>query len=278
MGGWTLLECLVAMAIGGVISAGVMLALLAHGFATRHADALAEVHDNAAAAAAVLREHIAAAGTGAPRAVDPQGRLSVRGASGPALFACERGFVDPRAPFEQLACRTTAGAGAGIAIRHAADGLGSLLSADGLPLDCLGNGIGAVPSDDPAAPDDFPADTRLYLSRPGSGSRYELYCKGSGAAAPQALVGGIEDLRFAFAVDGAAGRRWLAPGQLAAGDWPGVVAVRFCFVAASATEVTDAPVSYSDCADATVRPLDRRIYRRGVGTVRLAGGRQGLQP
>ncbi len=267
--GVSLVETMVALAIGLLVCGAVMTSVMASGRTGRHAQALVQMTDNATAASALLREHVALAGFGQPRAVDASGHISqplpVR-----VIFGCDGRFVNPRAAFDQLACAAGSGPGA-LAILHEANARNTLLSGEELPLDCLGNGIKAEAPDKAATGSAaiFIGDSRFFVSTVSGSRRRELYCKGAGAAAPQPLVEGIEDLQFQFgtAVDGA--MVWHRASQVGVLGWPAVAAVQVCLVATSTDEVADAPLAYIDCEGDEVVPIDRRLYRRFFTTVVL---------
>jgi type IV pilus assembly protein PilW len=268
--GVSLVETMVAMAIGLLVSGAAMAALLASGFAGRHAGALAQMTENAATAAALIREHLSLAGFGQPTARDGQGRL-VRTIAGRAVFGCDGGFDNPKAAFDALSCAGTQAADA-IAIVHEADTRNALASGSGLPLDCLGNGIAASQAG-AGQPAIHRADSRFFVGSVVGSARKELYCKGAGAAAAQPLVEGIEDLQISYALASSAEPgalvTWRRAAEIAAPEWVNVVGVKFCVLATSADPVGDRLTVYTDCQGRRITAADRRLYRAFTTTVVL---------
>ncbi len=269
-----LVETMVALALGLLVCGAAMSALIASGTSGRHAGALARMNENAAAATAVLREHLSLAGFSRPNAIDQRGRF-VAVLPGAGLTGCDGGFADPRAASDQLRCAGASGADAAadaIAIVHEANARNALVSGTGLPLDCLGNGIDATQAAPPGpdAPVFHRADSRFFVSSVNGSSNRELYCKGAGAAAPQPLVEGIEDLQFTYGLATGTGLAWRRASEISSAEWADVTAVQFCVLAVSAEAVADLGASYTNCEGDRVTPRDRRIYRAFNTTVVLS--------
>lgn len=259
----TLVETMVALAIGLLVSGAVVVALIAAGTAARHASALMQMEDNGNAAMAVLRQHLAMAGFATVVSIDGAGRF-LRTSSGASVFGCDAGFRDTRIAFGGLQC-ASGDAAASIAVLSEANDMNALLSSAGLPLDCLGNGIAATTVDGRTI---HRADTRFFVSAVAGTSRRELYCKGAGASAAQPLIEGVEDLRFSYGL--AQGDRvdWRDAAAMSSSDWSAVVAVRICLLTTSADEAADTATSHADCHGRAMRP-DRRLYRTLRTTVGL---------
>lgn len=263
-----LVEMMVALVVGLLVCSAVMVVLNESAAAGRRAIGEAQLVENATAALQTLREHLSLAGFALPIGQGADGRI--RTAIAPrAVFGCDGGFADARVSAASLACAGGEGADA-IAIVHEANAANALMSAAGTPLDCLGNAIAAAPAGAASAPAAvYVADSRFLIGRVGGSGRRELYCKGAGAAAPQPLVEGIEDLQLEYGVRSASGLIWRDAADLAAADWTSVAAVRICVVAASADEVAAQPVAFDDCSGERRRGADRRLYRSFVSTVAL---------
>jgi Type IV Pilus-assembly protein W len=236
--------------------------------AGRRAIAEAQLTENATAALQTLREHVSLAGFAWPIGQASDGRIRTAIAQR-AVFGCDGGFADARVSAADLACDEEDGSDA-VAIVHEANAANALMSAAGTPLDCLGNTIAAEPASAASAPAPvYVADSRFLIGHIGRSGRRELYCKGAGAAAPQPLVEGIEDLQLEYGLRSASGLIWRNAAGLAADDWTSVAAVRICVVAASADEVAPRPIEFDDCSGERRRAVDRRLYRSFVSTVAL---------
>jgi type IV pilus assembly protein PilW len=206
-----------------------------------------------------------------PTGTTEEGRYTARW-DGPGVWGCDGAFNDPRAAFDELACRP--GTGDAIALRYEAHARNSALSGAGEPLDCLGNGLDAQVADDGSTW--WLAEARFYVATPPGSARRALYCKGAAAAA-QPLLENVHDLQLRY---GLASRtepegvgRYATAAELAEADWSRVVSVRACVVMTSADEVLDAATEYRDCAGRSAMPRDRRLYRTFVTTIALQNRR-----
>lgn len=263
-----LVEMMVALVVGLLVCSAVMVVLNESAAAGRRAIAEAQLTENATAALQTLREHLSLAGFGWPIEQAADGRIRTAIAQR-AVFGCDGGFADARVGAGDLACAEEDGPDA-IAIAHEANAANALMSAADTPLDCLGNAIAAAPLSAASAPAAvYVADSRFLVGRVGGSGRRELYCKGAGAAAPQPLVEGIEDLQLEYGVRTAGGLIWRDAAGLAEADWINVAAVRICVLAASADEVTTQPIEFDDCGGERRRGADRRLFRSFVSTVAL---------
>jgi type IV pilus assembly protein PilW len=297
--GFTLLECLVAMALGTVVI-GAALAIYFGTIASgRSIDAWTQVAEDTQVALRLLRSQIsmadfslpATSGGAVEAASAPIAYVLDADANGtlPSIWGCDGGFVNPRTPLTveapSLACKGGAGPDA-VLVRYQADTRTTFAAASGAPTDCLGRALLAVPAQ-ASAPEHYVADNRFYVNEDGN-----LACVGNGGAAPgalfdagQPLVSHTVDLQFKYGVGALleTGAAASAPRQTssqvvaylnatevtAQHAWPRVIAVQICWVNASALRLSDAPTPYLNCEDQSVLPTEQRAYRSFKATVAL---------
>ncbi|MES2091440.1 MAG: PilW family protein [Pseudomonadota bacterium] len=296
--GVTLVELMVAMVLGLVVIGVVLSNYLTSGIGKNSSNALQQMTEDATVALSVIRKHISTAGYRAP--------VGQGGADGfaynvdPAfqkIRGCDTTFTNPDvATTADLTCPVIAAGAAdtpdSIAVDYEADAQNSVMTAGAAPQprDCVGAGI---PPRVGLNGNFFIASARLYVAGE------ELRCQGNGQAAlpaagaalsgnPQPLVGNIHNLRILYGV-----RRvvtgtpdsflFLPAAQVAAADWPNVVAVRVCVEVKSADAVLSEATSYFGCgaaddpnATATtptspIQPAatDRHMYRAFSTTIML---------
>lgn len=243
--GHTLLEWIIAAALGLVVLAGA-LALYRSQRDTfmRSADA-AWMREAGASALTIVGQHIQLAGY-AP--VDqPALRLDVT----PGVFGCQamRPVSGGRADvFGCVAHASDPPDSDGIVVRYADDAIATWASASGEPTDCLGQGV-------ERQGEYAVIVNRFYAARPPGREEPELYCFGNGhARTPQPLVEGIERLSLRYWLPGAAepiGARSIAPAQ-----WADVVAVDLCVVVRGRRAA--AGTSFVDCDGRRAQSKDGR--------------------
>lgn len=152
------------------------------------------------------------------------------------------------------------------------------------PKDCIGDGILAE-SGTPAGQVQFIAESRFYIST--SNTIPSLYCMGKDpspttSATGQPLVENVSEMHLWFGIATTDPnskklqqiQRYVTatdvgalPGQIA--NWSQVKAIRICLVVRSDDEVLPSTTAYRNCANASITPSDRRIYRAFTSTVVL---------
>jgi type IV pilus assembly protein PilW len=282
--GFTLIEMMVALAIGLAVVGALVAAYLASFSSARHSDALVQITEDATLALDVMRQQVAQAGFS-----------QVHGATGdglvlhafPGISGCEAAaFADLQAGIQAGAnCGPSAGDPAApdtleVAYESsvlAAKASNGILGGPGnrQPLDCLGNSF--AKTHDAATGDDYwLADSKFYVA---DGS---LVCHGPGNAAGAALVQNVETLQVTYgmaaAAAGAPGAGQVtyygtapAPGSP---SWARVVSVNLCVQVRSAAKVLDraaAPTlgGWIDCHDVPRNSTDGYMRRTFVTTVVL---------
>jgi len=231
--GFSLVELLVAVALGMALACSVLPLLVASAQAQRLISLRVQMLRDAWIAMHLLKTALRAAATEVPapdRDGAADGPLASAGPAEPAIFACDHGF----AATSELACAAPRqGASAALRLRYSVDAARGTL--DPRPArDCLGNAR-ASPLADHAVGHD-----RYYISTGASG-KPALHCaaapgQGQGERPGQPLVENIESLALAWGVlDAPAplarGLRWLSTDELhavlrAGGAWKQVRSVR----------------------------------------------------
>jgi type IV pilus assembly protein PilW len=282
--GLSLIELLVAMTVGLVLTLAATSAFINASSAGRMAEAQMRMDEDAQAALALLRQQLRMAGS---NPVQPYRVFSSRrnpvyasaslaapqAVTAFALRGCETTFsnIKTAAIPDDLDC-PPAGAGLSphsMAVTYEADAFNTIPTAKKKePTDCLGSALeprtakltsmtakGAVTLSVPY----YVADNRFFIGTSAASATPSLYCKGAGGNA-QPLVENVEDLRFSYGtlaanemgeLAGVAGYIRAAPSGAAlprseeALRWSKVVSVRICIVVRSEQPVASDQASAS---------------------------------
>lgn len=210
--GISLIELMVAMAIGLVVIGAVFTTYLHSKTGSRQAAAQSQITEDATIALGILRAHVAMAGYSQPTAFDGFGMA--RRLTGAAIIGCDGGFdsgeyaVAPSA----VTCETVAAGAAinppdGLIVRYEADENNGPLVAPtaggpDAPADCAGT---ALVKGAGSSLDYWVSDSRFKLDTDtGTGANLGLKCLGSGgkatmdartpAAATDTFRGGFQPL------------------------------------------------------------------------------------
>jgi type IV pilus assembly protein PilW len=235
--GHTLLELVIAVALGLVVSAGAVAAYRSQLQAFRLATDAARIHEAGMNALTLMGEQIQIAGFSP---ADEQQSLD-----GPAVFGCTGGR--PTGTEASLTCTSLSSRSDGIAVRYVGDTVSTWPSTGGQVTDCLGQAVGAT---------GVVVVNRYHAKASSTTGEPELYCEGSGkVGTAQPLVEGVELLRMRYwpanatqAVDASA---------LAGERWSSVVAVDLCVQVRGALFPRN--VSYVDCDGAAKTATDGRM-------------------
>ena len=222
--GFSLIELMVAMAIGLIIAAASFSAYLGASGASRTAEAQSRMNEDAQAALSVLTQQLRVAGgnPNQPGRTDKSRRNPVYNPYDPATFAvlpltfalssfsirgCDGKFsnIATATGLDDLNC--VSGANAlpdSISVSYEADAFNSISTTAKLPTDCLGvalkKAVATFPLEAPPGP--YPyyvANNLFYIGTSGSVLSPSLYCKGNGiASTAQPLVENIEDLQLTY--------------------------------------------------------------------------------
>jgi type IV pilus assembly protein PilW len=283
--GFTLIEMMVALAIGMAVIGALIAAYLSSFASGRHSDAVVQITEDATLALNVMRQQVAQAGFSQPHGVGESGGLVLH--TFPAVVGCEAAaFTDLQASIlVPVNCQPTS------PDQSTSDALevafeGSVLdakSSNGIlgggstpqPLDCLGNTF-AKTHDDATGDDYWLNDSKFYVA---DGS---LYCHGPGNRAGAAIVQNVETLQVTYGMAaGPAGSP--GAGQIIYYDnaphpgsplWANVVSVKLCVQVRSAAKVLDkASVAtlgnWIDCSNGQRTSTDGYLRRSFTTTVVL---------
>ncbi|WP_345812977.1 PilW family protein [Paraburkholderia sp. PREW-6R] len=243
-GGHTLLEFVIAIALGLVVIAGTVLLYTAQRSAFEHAADAQRVRDAGLTALTLIGQQVQMAGF-VPANV-------TRYNAPPALFGCSGGR--PSGADESPACESLPGRSDGVVVRYVGDTVSTWPSATAQITDCLGQ---AVPNASAVLLEQgAPVVNRFFARTSGSTGEPELYCEGNGkTGSAQPLVEGIERLRI---------RYWLAGGVAAidasavtADQWASIVAVDLCVLVRGAMQGQRS--RYVDCDSVTALGADTRV-------------------
>lgn len=306
--GVTLIELMVSLVLGLVITISVINAYLGSSRAAQVADAQARMNDDAGAVLALLAAHVRMAGSNPERPLRPaeEARNPAYAAPGGTAFAirsCDGGFgnASSAAKVDDLTCATTATGPDAVAVTYEADTFNTAgLEAAGIPKDCMGRPLPPVPATvtmyDPVSNVPGPVDIQYYVGE----SRFyvafsadgvpRLLCRGNGIASqPGVIAENVEDLQFSFGVAPPAATAagniagYLSASEMAtnpalasmteAQRWARVVSVRVCVLMRSGQSVVHDLDSarYFNCEGALVSAPDRRLRRTYRSTIVLRG-------
>ena len=282
--GFTLIEMMVALAIGLAVVGALIAAYLSSFASGRHSDAVVQITEDATLALNVMRQQVAQAGFSQPHGVGESGGLVLH--KFPAVSGCEAAnFADLQASILAPAnCQATSPDQAtSDAVEVAYEGSvlpakssnGILGAAGTQPLDCLGNSF--PKTHDEASGDDYwLSDSKFYVA---DGS---LYCKGPGNRAGAAIVQNVETLQVTYGMANApAGERYSEqisyyenaphPGSP---DWNNVVSIKLCVQVRSAARVLDKASTatlgtWIDCRSAQRSSTDGYLRRTFTTTIVL---------
>lgn len=241
--GHTLIELIIALALGLVVTTGAVSLYRSQRAAFGRADDASRIRDAGLTALALIGQQVQMAGFIPADALQPQLR--------PTLFGCSA--ARPTGTDDSPACEALASRSDGIAIRYVGDNVSTWPSATGQSTDCLGQAVSAGYASTGAG--SVLIVNRFYAKPSGSTGEPELYCDGNGkSGTAQPLVEGIERLRVRYWLAGA--QTALDASALAASQWANVVAVDLCVLVRGAPQGHHS--RYVDCDGASVMGTDLR--------------------
>jgi type IV pilus assembly protein PilW len=286
--GRTLLEVLVALAIGSVVLGAVLVAVTGSGLTGRKQDAQAQLAEDGQIALNLMATQLRMTGFWVPTSMS----LSIDRPADAMLIGCRNGFNNPAAAWAVLASATGCVAGEAVAGRDAiAVRFDATEGGVAVAWDCLGNDVTAMGGW---------VDDRFYVL-PGNltpTGNPALYCKGAGAANGQMLMDNVEGLSLRYGVaavtapDETSNRLFDLPafggetvtymtadeldpacpvsGPVPANSWCAVSSVRICLLMRSADNAVDEVATpYIDCGGQQRAQPDRRLRRALATTVTI---------
>ncbi len=232
--GLSLVELMVALAIGLVVVGAVLVSYLGSSKNSQQSTSLAQMTEDATVALNLLRTQIAMAGYSRPVGVsngtDATGKAinvmdrAYRGFANDSndfIVGCDGalgGFADNRAKdldISELACQTGKPAGAPdvIAVAYEADESNTMnMTGTTTPTDCLGQEL-MMRNEAGIQGNTYVASNRFFIATSGTTGESELYCQGNGGSAgppsgtdtiasstPQPLVENIVDLQITYGI------------------------------------------------------------------------------
>ena len=288
--GFTLIELLIALGIGLLLMASVLMIMVSATQSGRVSDAETAMNEEGLIVLNLLQQQIRLAGYS--NTVADTGAVT-KNFTGVSIRGCDKGFADAGVSFDNLACNTTGDDNSAIAIRYDADLQNTTPVGTPSPdkaSNCQLNGITAdTPSAVTGQPDFALADNRYYVRASGTDSgRPELSCRGATSATTydgvQPLIENVEQLKFTYGVtrtDDPADLQITTyqtasdiGGPSSATDmrWRRVASVKICVLMRSVEPTRDNSVSgqnYKDCDGATKAATDGYLRRAYITTAQL---------
>ena len=283
--GRTLLELMISISIGLVVIGAVFVVYLGTTASSRQSSANNRISEDAAIAMAILGNNLRMAGYSPPRALFSPGSALVDGVKavvpdrhyvGPAIRGCDFGFSSAaNVAFDLITCNPSSSPGpAAFVVRYEGDSFNTI-PISGNPSDCLTNGITANTVSTYDATSYKLVESRFSVDTSASNGTPELYCAGSGGAAPftrQPLMQFVENMAISYGIaeDNLGGNvvRFVSQTQLDAitpgttdSLWARVVSVKLCLVLRSETRDQNGGGNYIDCAGNSVASPNGFIRR-----------------
>ncbi|MCX8521355.1 MAG: PilW family protein [Rhodoferax sp.] len=297
--GFTLIELMVSLAIGLVVS---LAAVTAYSTAQR-AGAISEVqsrmNEDAQMALSILAQHARLAGSNPARPdrlTPPASNLRNTLANPYMVRGCNTTFSNIKAATSAalLTCFHIANStkSNSLSLGYEADSLNTITTATGVPTDCMGSALAARSATIIKADGStttiavYEAENRFYIGTSANNANPTLYCKGNATSA-QPLVENTEDLQITYGVFNPAAATKEIVGYLdayqlendtsaltgldQAARWRAVGAIRFCIVMRSAETVSlgTGKSQYVNCAGDLVTSPDLRLRRAYGITIAL---------
>jgi type IV pilus assembly protein PilW len=308
MQGRTLVELMIAITLGMILTVALIAVYLSTATSSRQATAISRMNEDAAVALSLISAQLRMAGFSIPRkGVSPASALvggvktsaPDRNFIGAGIRACDQGFTNSTAAFKDLSCATASSGAAAFSVRfEGADAGGTDSFRFLLPpnIDCLGQSIDAGETTVGALGDAYPlVESRFWVAANPTSGTSDLSCAGNGstnAFTGKPLVQNVQDmrLRFGIAKDGQSSEvvQYINEaadvdklGGTAEQNWSRVVTVRLCLLMRSAAaSPADAGGSYVDCDGKSIPSNDGFIRRAYTQTVALRnrGGFAGTTP
>jgi type IV pilus assembly protein PilW len=238
--GHTLVELVVATALGLLVTAAVVSLYASQRDIAAHLDATRRLSDAGQQALEAIAAHARLAGLiAADRFAASEPHVAI---APPAIFGCAN--AQATGTIDEDACDAARSDSDSVAFRYVADTVSTWASADGNPTDCLGQNVL-----------DGTIVVRFFAQANAPTRPPELYCRGNGKATPQPLVEGVERVQFGYWLPGAT-----APVRASAvsrDDWSRIAAVDICVVVRGSRALRRVP--YVDCDGNSVTPDDQRM-------------------
>lgn len=284
-GGYSLVELLIAMAMGLVLLATILSIYLGTSLANRQSDTVTRMSEDASLALETLARHIRMAGFSNPRLMVGRNTTNAGGQAaqindsnfaGAGIKGCDGGFQSHTLPWDRLACNATTTGPDAIAIRYEGDNFNTEPAGSENASDCLGQGVAKNTNSAVFASEQFALIDSRFLVEDG-----QLKCAGNGNVnfQAQALVNGVEFLRLRYGLASDSAESQIKRYEDAAGvnalsndadqNWGRVVAVRICIQMVGPYPDQSKAIAYTDCDGKLTTPDDKLLHRAFTTTVTL---------
>ncbi len=283
--GFTLLELLIALAIGILLMTSVLLVMSNSSRGAKASEADAVMSEEAMLVLNLLQQQIRMAGYSNTK--EDSGVMK-RHFSGTPIFGCDTGFADLSRPFDDLTCAAT-GSSAAIALRYEADNLNTIPTSAGVPTNCVGGALqNTTVSEVTGGGNIYLSDARYVVT---TNTPPELACQahpGTGSPALQPLIENVESVQFWYGVASSNSRQDTqivtyrtatqldndpAPGGTSRSHkWGKVLSVKICVLMRSPDPLLDGSSTskkYIDCAGALVDAPDNHMRRAFITTAQV---------
>ena len=286
--GYSLVELLIAMAIGLVLLGAILSIYLGTSVAGRQSNTVSRMSEDAGIALETLARHIRMAGYSEPLLMAGRNAATANAAGQLAQFAdsnltgeglkgCDGGFDSTTADWNNLACKSSTTGPDAIAVRYQGDQYNTEPNASNNATDCLGQAVtGTTASAVSGSPAYVLVQARFFIN-----DKQELSCAGNGNASlsAQPLVGGVEKMRLLYGIASdstenqivrfATAAQVNALGGTSEQNWGQVVAVRICIQMVSTNEDQGKAVPFHNCDGVLTTPTDKYLHRTFSTTVSL---------
>lgn len=271
--GRTLVELMIAIAIGLIILLALSTVYLGTTSTSRQSTTISRMSEDAAIAFNLVGGSLRAGGSSPPRVLVLPGGAIVGGATveapdrnftGASVRGCDDGFTAETAKgaFDDLACNAGGNGPAAVAIRFEGDEWNTV-PVGGKASDCLQHAVQSQVNSaiDPALQYTL-VDSRFFVAASGSGTP-ELKCAGNGGTGatifnPEPLLELVEDvqLRYGVAADGVSRdvQQYATAAEVDAlggasvdANWSRVVNIRVCMVMRSQNRDQAGSGNYINC-------------------------------
>jgi len=241
--GHTLVEFVIAMALGLIVTAGAISLYTTQRSAFERASNATRIREAGLTALLLIGQQLQMAG------FVPAGVVGYDAPS--ALFGCSRGR--PTGTDDNPRCGTLSTGSDGVAIRYVGDAVSTWPSSSGQITDCVGQGIKS--GDAVLGSGGVPVVNRYFANVSESTGEPELYCDGNGnAGTAQPLVEGVERLRLRYWLAGASAA--IDASAVPADQWANIVAVDLCVLVRGAPQGQRS--RYIDCDGVSTVGTDLR--------------------
>jgi type IV pilus assembly protein PilW len=282
--GFSLVELLIAMAIGLVLLGAILSIYMGTTLAGRQSDTVNRMGEDATIALETMARHIRMAGYSAPTRLAPRNAILDNGQTtqladsnlaGAGLKGCDGGFSSTTANWDALACTNSSTQPDDIAVRYEGDSFNTEAAGVYSASDCLSQGV--AQNANSAANSSL--QYALVESRFFVNANKELSCAGNGQASftSQPLVTGVEFMRVRYGITSDSTESQVIFFATAAGvsalggsadqNWGRVVAVRICIQMVSPSEDQGKVVPFHNCDGTLTTPTDKYLHRAYSTTV-----------